>query len=90
MSTITFTVEHAGRYGHGSYGHEHVRDRLANLLDRYTMSAELADTLRGTPSDDVSEEIEALDLLNKQCEDGLAFEMVAGDLLLVPTSEMDG
>ena len=87
MSTIKFTVEHAGRYGRGSYGQSHVRERLANLLDRYTMSAELADQLRGAAFG--NEETEALDMLNAQCEDGLAFELVAGDLLLVPTNEME-
>ena len=83
MSTVKFTVEHVGRYGHGSHGHEHVRDRLANLLDRYTMATELSDQLRGAAFG--NEETEALDALNAQCEDGLAFELVGGDLLLVPT-----
>ena len=43
----------------------------------------ICEALDGPMSDDASEEIEALEWLNRECYDGTHFEMVDGELMLL-------
>lgn len=70
-----------GCYGDGSFGHAHVRQRLADLVEEY--SEDLAEELRGEMSDDGGEEDGALEVLNEHtANDGVVWEFVDGDLML--------
>lgn len=81
----TWNVSDCGCYAGGEYGHEHVRAVLADLSEELG-NPKLAIELRGEMSDDASEEYEAIDLLNTDC-DGCHFEFVDDDLMLVADSE---
>lgn len=87
------TVYH-GCYADGAFGHSHVRDVLADLVedalaedkhapaDERTRLEALVDELRGPQSDDAGEEDEALDYLNTRYQTHDAcFHFDGGDLL---------
>lgn len=76
-----------GCYGDGTFGHQHVRERLAAEVSRF--DAELAELLRGPMSDDASEEDEALDILNEHTASHLYWAFVDGDLMLVDSTKED-
>jgi hypothetical protein len=70
-------------WGDGSFGHKHIRERLASLVREF--NDELAGELLNEPSDDMSEEDEALDILNantSQDNGPVVWEFVDGDLML--------
>jgi len=72
-----------GCWGDGSYGHKHVRFRLAALVEEF--DGDLADVLRQEPSDDHSEEDDALAILNENTfhpNFHVVWEFVDGDLML--------
>jgi hypothetical protein len=75
---------------------------MSNLLSRlyrhhprggdglyWSVVAEIVDALDGNPSDDYSEENEAIDWLNKECFDDTYFLLENGDLMLVKDCEND-
>ena len=84
-----------GCYAEGTFGHAHCRVILARLLERVESVldlplrriAVLQRKLLDRPSDDFSEEQDAIELLNSFAKDGLAFEFVDGDLLLSEVEE---
>lgn len=89
-----YTRAELGCHADGAFGHQHVRDVLASMLlqtarDRRPPSVSLAAVqeraaaLRAPMSDDAWEEDEALVILNDACAQGLAFELVDGDLVLL-------
>jgi hypothetical protein len=78
-------VDDAGCYADGALGHDHVRHVLADLVRELGHDA-LAEELRYDMSDDASEELDALEVLNAEC-DGCYFEVSDGDLVLFPESE---
>lgn len=83
---VTFTSVSVGCHADGSFGHERVRSILARELER-ALDAEqvpaLVEALQGEPSDDMSEEDEAIELLNAHCcAPSVYFAMVDGDLML--------
>lgn len=79
-----YLKEDVGCYADGSFGWDHVRARLADLVE--SLDANLADDLRSTMTDDAGEEEEALDLLQDVTESGLVW-MLDGDLLLVDEAQ---
>lgn len=80
-----YTKSDAGCYADSTYGHNHVREALADMVEECGAS-ELAERLRRGMSDDASEEYEALDLLNTYCLD-CYFDFDNGDLMLYPETE---
>lgn len=88
-----YTVVSVGCYGDGSFGHEHVRSRLAALMTDLARNSahpgdaqtatEIAEALIAPMTDDASEEYDAISLLNESACDGTHFEMVDGDLMLL-------
>jgi hypothetical protein len=71
-----------GLYADSTFGHDHIREALAGLVEEFGGDQNLADDLRGRWSDDLSEEDEALDFLNG-LSDERTFAMAEGDLLLL-------
>ena len=75
-----------------THGHQHVRERLACLVEDWPgieRAKELPALLRGSMSDDASEEDEALEFLN-DCEDWYnqsagVWGLVDGDLFYMPS-----
>jgi hypothetical protein len=80
--TMKYTAHNVGCYGDGVLGHQHVRDRLAELIA--THDEELAAALRTPGSDDTWDEDEegALEILNDRTDDGLCWSFEGGDLVL--------
>lgn len=72
-----------GCWADGSYGHSHVRAKLADMMDSFgqrRLCALLEGEWRG---DDAHEEDEAIDWLNANaCTHEVYFAMVDGDLML--------
>ncbi len=54
-----------GCYGDGRFGHQHTRERCAELLESFGYRGTLIDDLRGEMSDDASEEDDACDWLEE-------------------------
>lgn len=77
--------EDIGCYADGTFGHNHVREILAGLIQGYNL--DLAEELRKPMSDDASEENEALDILDNHC-DGVSFILENGDLMLIGSEEL--
>ena len=84
---MKYTPANVGCYADGVFGHDHARERLTHLLAECGKISndriELIEALRAPVSDDASEEYEALDILNSEICDGVYFDFVDGDLLLV-------
>ena len=60
-----------GCYADGTFGHQHARDTIADLLEDVLSAHDVAglpEELRATMSDDASEEDEAIDILNERTE----------------------
>lgn len=79
------TSDCVGCIADGSFGHKHVRAKLADLCEAISRK-DLATLLRGEMSDDAGEESEALDALNDECADDVHFNIVDGDLVLVSSA----
>ena len=91
---IYFKAKDVGCFADGTYGHQHIRERLATEVEtiaRRTVKVDevkdLLASLRGEMSDDASEEDEALDFLNSYAASNVRFEFVDGDLMLVTDDE---
>lgn len=72
-----------GCWADGAYGHEHVRRRLAELVREFDEN--IADELLKPMSDDASEEMDALQILNDNTIHPnyyVVWEFVDGDLML--------
>jgi hypothetical protein len=90
-----YLLTDTGCYADGAHGHKHIRAVLAENLTmlyrhhprggegiHWIKVQHIVDALAGDPSDDIWEEIEAIEWMNKQCEPGCLFEMIDGDLML--------
>lgn len=98
MTTPAFGREDVGCYADSLFGHAHLREMLALLLfnnlenfaptDRGSAKRVLLELQLDEPSDDLSEERDAVDLLNELVEPGVLFEFVDGDLVLLETEEV--
>lgn len=81
-----FTTKDAGCVADGAFGHAHVREVLAELLAVRDGHAELVAELQYDMSDNASEELEAIEILNSECSPLVNFELVEGSLMLVRVS----
>ena len=83
-----YTKADIGCYGDGTFGHEHIRDILADLLQEIGTedSNSLIAALQHEMSDDLCED-DALDLINERLCDGCFFCFENGDLLLVAETD---
>ena len=84
---ICFDPKDCGCYADGAAGHEHVRERLASLLDdvqhpEKQEHAELIESLYGDMPDDAWDEDEALEVLDQYTDSRCAWIMEGGDLIL--------
>ena len=95
-SVQVFSGRDAGCYADGTFGAVHAREVMANLLrgirdEHYDAHSHTRATitrlvfeLDDPMSDDDGESLDALDVLNAHTADGLAWEFVDGDLMLLP------
>lgn len=83
---IHFNLKDKGCYADGIFGQKHVRYALSDLLRACDPKNQdyniLANELILPPSDDASEERDALDLLQLHTAPGLFWELSNGDLML--------
>lgn len=82
---VRFTQEDIGCWADGALGWAHVRRVLADLV-RDTNPG-LAEELEGPPSADMSEELEALALLQEVTEEGLVWTLDSEGLFLLREEE---
>ena len=75
----------AGCWADGAFGHEHVRQCLADEIELcfapHSKLAHVVHTLRGPMTDDAWEEYEALDALNDAAPEGMTWCFHDGDLI---------
>jgi hypothetical protein len=84
-----FTKQDCGCYADGALGNQHIRDKLIELLTPICDEIdEIIICLNGQASDDFWEEEEAMIILNRHCNDGIMFEIVDGDLVLIEEKEL--
>lgn len=76
-----FGKQDVGCYADSSFGHDHIRDVLADYMDQLR-EPKLATELRSEPSDDMSEEDDAIDILNENTTKGCSWGMYEGSLCL--------
>jgi len=74
-----------GCYADAALGWDHVRGRLAKLVEEFLGDSRLSEELGGEISDDASEELEAIDKLNKITIGGVW--SLESDLILEPMTE---
>ncbi len=92
-----FTQDDVGCYADGANGSEHRRAVLAEMLAGLTglgtaeavECANLIKELAGEPSDDYSEEDNAIAILQEHTEPGLVWLMHDGDLVLCDEKDTD-
>lgn len=89
---IYFSADDSGCYADGSYGHEHVRAKLAGLVKDIVMrrggdlfGRDIWNALTHPMSDDASEEMDAIDYLQEHTSDDALWCFEGGDLLLMAT-----
>lgn len=94
---IYYKASDVGCYADGTFGHQHCRSVLADLVQNIARRAnrtsastfpvcsmsDLERSLRSDMPDDAWDEFDAIDILNGYCADGVAFEFVGGDLVLM-------
>ena len=81
-----FTIEDIGCWGDASFGHQHCREKLAEILGSFgnESTEDIRKSLLEPMPDDAWDESDALDWINENlCEDGVQFVFCYGDLLLV-------
>jgi hypothetical protein len=87
MSSVhrIFTDNDAGCHADGTFGHQHVRDTLGDLLVDASdkLDGDLLVSLQGTMPDDAWDEDEALEALQSVTDEGLTWELHDGDLVLL-------
>ena len=83
-----FTNKGKGCWIDGAFGHDRTRMLLACMIRFAAPESHLIAELEGPESDDLSEEDDALELLNGHCEPDVMFVFEAGDLLLVDASDL--
>lgn len=84
-----WTKKDIGCYADGANGRDHIRYILTELLEQTPATSEtiqVIEELEGNISEDVFEEIEAVEILNDYCL-GCCFEMIDGDLILMESNE---
>ena len=100
---MEFTNKDVGCYADGGLGQDYTRSRLSDTLaevthgvivkrmplGNYEKMRGLHKSLNGPMSDDAWDEIEALEILQENTEDGLVWIMEAGDLLLISEAQLE-
>ncbi len=86
-----FTTADVGCHADGTYGRDHRRNILGILVEQSAKGRNYWDhnsdkavcvDLASVPSDDYSEEQDAMDILQSVTTDGLVWRMIDGDLML--------
>lgn len=85
MKTL-YTPNLAGCWADGSFGHDHIRFVLSSMVE--ALDWELSRELLQPSTDDMSEEDDAIALLNEHCE-GCSFGMRDGDLMLLTDEQWE-
>jgi len=83
MTNPTFTQADVGCHADHSFGWDHVRDVMADLVEYVEPRSQLVSYLRGPSPDDYGDEDEALEILQGATADGLVW-VIDQDLLLIP------
>ena len=81
-----------GCYADGAGGQEHIRAVLADILGYFRKTSEiraLIAELEDEPSDDMSEEDDAIELLNSITAEGFSWGMSNGDLMLLSNEDWE-
>jgi len=90
---MKFTEKHRGCYADGGFGQEHIRTMLDTVLLSATgdeaLNPEIHKSLKGLMPDDAWDEIEALEILQDNTEEGLVWVMDSGDLLLIKEDDLE-
>jgi len=79
-----------GCYGDGTFGHAHIREMLAAYLQMTPANAlrdRLMAELKAEPSDDYSEEYDALVMLDDSTDPTLYWHLEDGELFVSPRVE---
>jgi len=87
MVKVNGKVIDPGCYADGSFGYDHIRSVLADLVEEFLDDSKLAEELRGPMSDDDSEALDAIDRLNEITVNGY-WTLEDGDLLLLDDIEI--
>ena len=88
MKGVAFGADDVGVHADGTFGHEHVRARLSQLVMAVDGDMgnpgpqELAISLEGPMPDGAWDEEEAIDMLNFATDEDFEWEMFEGDLRL--------
>ena len=93
---LAYTKKDVGCYIDGAFGEEHRRTKLADMV-RDLETAEMieqrgysvVESLSNENVDDISDEDDALEILQEFTESGLVWMFEAGDLLLMDESETE-
>lgn len=83
---MKFTTEDIGCIADGALGHQHVREVLSSIMDEFSYPM-IAEELQGKGPDDLSDEDDALDILNTEHVEGVYIAFVDGDLCCVEEGE---
>ncbi|MCK5604433.1 hypothetical protein KAR91_21260 [Candidatus Pacearchaeota archaeon] len=86
---IEFTEKDIGCHADCIFGHQHRRSILANYVRKIvgikfpSIDPTLVNELHAEPTDDFSEEDDAIEILQSVTDDSLVWALEAGDLLLM-------
>jgi hypothetical protein len=89
MTELAFTTEDCGTFADGTFGHGHIRNRLADLVRAVdgglgnSEFLEIEASLAGPMPDDCWDEDRAIELLEDVSSGDVAWCLDGGDLLLV-------
>lgn len=99
MGNIAWSGKNLGCFIDGAFGHERTRAKLADLVrgtirridhsGEIETGLELIAELESQPSDDLSEEDDAVSFLQDHTADGFIWEFNAGDLLLINEADAE-
>jgi len=77
-----------GCYGDGTFGHQHTRERCAEIVTSGAGPLKICRALQGPMSDDAQEEYDACDWLNETCAVyGAVWSWQDGDFGLWPIDD---
>lgn len=87
VKQVVYTSNCTGCWIDGSLGESHRRAKLADMLYDIPGSDSLIKELEANPSDDYSEEDDAIALIQEHTEEGYTWILEAGDLILVKSED---
>ena len=90
MTKFQFNQSDIGCYADNTNGQQWRRNTLADLISSLDgTTKQLLNDLASEPSDDYSEEDDAIEILNDNTADGLYWTMLDGDLILTNEASND-